>query len=69
MPDPQQMADGVNEVGAVQRIKVKLRNPTRDKVHDLFGGHRRRNKLRCLWIFRQALKALCDVGWNRCSTA
>ena len=69
MPDPEQVADGVNEIGAVQSVEVKLRDAAGDKVHDLFGRHRSRNKLRCLRIFHQAIKPLGHLGWNRSPAA
>ena len=69
MPDPEQMANGVNEIGAVQSVEVKLRDAARDKVHNLFGRNRCRNKLRRFQIFRQALEAFGHVGRNRGSAA
>ena len=34
------MADGVDQVGAVQRVEVELADALIDQVHDLLGGDR-----------------------------
>ncbi len=38
-PQPQQMADGVDQIGPVQRVEVELPDALIDQVHDLLGGH------------------------------
>ena len=45
---PQQMADGIDEIGAVQRVEVELADALVDEVHDLLGGHGGRHQMRGL---------------------
>ena len=56
------MADGVDEIGAVERVEVELADALVDQLHDLLGGDRRRNQLRGLRVVVEAVEAARQPG-------
>ena len=56
------MADGVDEVGAVERVEVELAHAVVDQVHDLLGGDRGRHQACRLGIVVEPLEALAQVS-------
>src|SRR5262249_14874261 len=63
----QEMADGVNQIGPVQRIEVKLGDAAVDQTHDLFGGNSGSNQITGLLILFQAFKSVTEPIGNACS--
>src|ERR1700722_1477482 len=61
-PYPEQMADGVNKIGAVQRVKVKLCAAAGRQIEDLLGGNCGGDEL---GRFRIVAKAVETMG-ERC---
>ena len=54
---PQQMADGIDEVGAVQRVEMELADALIDEVHHLLGRHRGGDEVRGLRIGLEPVEA------------
>src|SRR5262249_50063929 len=54
------MADGVDEISAVQRIEMKLRDAAIDQTHHLLGGDRCGNEVSRLLIVLEALESVAE---------
>ena len=59
---PEQVADGVDEVGAVQRVEVELADALIEQVHHLLGRHDGRHEVRGLRIVVEAVEAARHPG-------
>ena len=57
---PKQMADGVDEVGAVQRVEVELGDAPVDQAHDLLGGDRGGHEVARLLVVIQAFESVAE---------
>src|SRR5215468_2522942 len=54
------MADGVDEIGAVQRIEMKLGDAAIDQAHHLLGGDCCGNEVSRLLIVLEALESVAE---------
>ncbi len=61
-PQPQQVADGVDEIGAVQRVEVELADALIDQVHHLLGCHGGGDEMGRLRIVVEAVEAPRQPG-------
>src|SRR5579872_6834534 len=57
-PQPQQVADRVDEVGPIHRVEVEVSHAVVDEVEHLFGGYRGSDELARRGIIFQAIEAL-----------
>ena len=57
---PQQMADGIDEVGAVQRVEMKLGDALIDEAEDLLCGDGRRDEMLRVLVVLKALEATAE---------
>src|SRR5258705_13681268 len=51
------MADGIDEIGTVQRIEMELPYSFIDEVHDLLRGHGRGDQMSCSRIAVETIEA------------
>ena len=63
---PEQMADGIDEVGAVQRVEVKLGDALIDEAEHLLGGDGGSHQMARLLIVVEAFESVAEpVGHAR----
>ena len=58
------MADGVDEVGAVQRVEVELGDAAVDEAHDLVGANRGGDEIAGLLVVLQPFETPAEPVWH-----
>ena len=61
------MADGIDEVGAVQRVEVKLGDALIDQAEHLLGGDGGGHQIARLLIVIEALETVAEPVGNACA--
>ena len=57
-PQPEQMADRVNQIGAVHGVEVEIGDAAVDEIEHLFGGNRGGNELAGGRVVIEAVEAV-----------
>src|SRR5579864_3934238 len=68
-PQPEQVADRVNEVGAVHGVEVKVGDAMIDQVEHLLGGNRGGDQLAGCGIVIETVEAVGEPGRHRGAAA
>src|SRR5689334_1353886 len=67
LPQSQEMADRVHEIGAVERVEVKLLHALVHEIHDLLCGDRGSDEMARRRVALQSVETPREPGGNACA--